>query len=527
MSDLEPVIAPLGDRALRFPIPAHLDRRTLLATLRAAAGIADVILAEDIGAAALVDGASAADATTAVHSILTAPALSHVPVPVPVPVPDLPAHHIIRVIYDGADLPDLAARLSLTTDDVISLHTGREYEVAMLGFMPGFAYLRGLDPRLVVERRAEPRPRVPAGSVAIAAGYTGIYPFASPGGWHILGEAVDHRPFDAATESATLSIGDRVRFERAQRVVTPPSNAQPSASTPEAIAPPPAAHLEVRKAQGPALVVDGGRVGHMHEGVPHGGPMVPEALAVANAAAGNRDAGAAAIEVYGVLEVVARGGAIAVGDDASGGRVLADGEAYVVATEGRTRVRYLAVRGGIDVPVVLGGRGTMLGAGIGGYLGRALRRGDRIAGGEADRDAGAEEIGHGHGHGHVGEGEREAETVVAILDGPDGDEAVLAAMDGATFGISAMSDRTGTRLAVDRTDPALPSMQTARDRKSMPMVRGAIEMTPTGLVVLGPDHPTTGGYPVVAVVRSDAIGLFFSVRIGGLVRLVRSAEKPT
>jgi allophanate hydrolase subunit 2 len=108
----------------------------------------------------------------------------------------------------------------------------------------------------------------------------------------------------------------------------------------------------------------------MHEGVPHGGAMAPEQLARANAAVGNAP-GAAAIEVYGTLEMVARGGSVVVGDDLRGRRVLAEGEALVIATEGRTRVRYLAVRGGIDVPVVLGGRGTLLVAGLGGYKGRA------------------------------------------------------------------------------------------------------------------------------------------------------------
>jgi len=77
--------------------------------------------------------------------------------------------------------------------------------------LPGFAYLRALDPRLVLPRRATPRPRVPALSVAIAGPYTGLYPFASPGGWHLLGTAVGFAPFDAHT-GAAMSLGDRVRF---------------------------------------------------------------------------------------------------------------------------------------------------------------------------------------------------------------------------------------------------------------------------------------------------------------------------
>lgn len=94
---------------------------------------------------------------------------------------------------------------------MVALHTGAVYEVAFVGFLPGFAYLRGLDPRLVLPRRAAPRTRVPALSVAVAGPYAGVYPFAAPGGWHLLGTAVDFAPFDAVT-GAAMAAGDRVRF---------------------------------------------------------------------------------------------------------------------------------------------------------------------------------------------------------------------------------------------------------------------------------------------------------------------------
>ena len=97
--------------------------------------------------------------------------------------------HRVSVFYDGEDLDAVAAAVGLDRNAVIALHAEREYRVAMLGFLPGFAYLHGLDERLRLPRRA-PRPRVPAGSVAIAAQYTGIYPFASAGGWNLLGRAV-------------------------------------------------------------------------------------------------------------------------------------------------------------------------------------------------------------------------------------------------------------------------------------------------------------------------------------------------
>jgi KipI family sensor histidine kinase inhibitor len=82
-----------------------------------------------------------------------------------------------------------------------------------VGFLPGFAYLASVDPRLVVGRRAVPRPRVEAGSIGIAGQHTGIYPLASPGGWRIIGRVVHTRLFDAAREPPALfAPGDRVCF---------------------------------------------------------------------------------------------------------------------------------------------------------------------------------------------------------------------------------------------------------------------------------------------------------------------------
>jgi allophanate hydrolase subunit 1 len=122
------------------------------------------------------------------------------------------AQHVIPVIYDGDDLADVAAACALTEAEVIERHTASQYRVVMLGFTRGFPYLAGLDAALRLPRRSTPRPRVPAGAVAIAGEHCGIYPSASPGGWHLLGRiAVD--VFDPRREPASLfAAGDRVRF---------------------------------------------------------------------------------------------------------------------------------------------------------------------------------------------------------------------------------------------------------------------------------------------------------------------------
>ena len=124
-----------------------------------------------------------------------------------------PREHRIPVNYSGPDLDAVAAATSLTTSEVIEIHSSRWYAVDLLGFVPGFAYLSELDSRLELPRRDQPRPRVPAGSVAIAARLTGIYPFDTPGGWHILGHT-DVVLFDPRRDEPSLfRAGDRVRFE--------------------------------------------------------------------------------------------------------------------------------------------------------------------------------------------------------------------------------------------------------------------------------------------------------------------------
>ena len=101
----------------------------------------------------------------------------------------------------------------MTTDEFIALHTGSEYTVEMLGFTPGFAFIGGLDERLRVPRRKEPRLRVDAGSVGIADGRTGLYAMASPGGWTLVGRT-PLRLFDAkAEEPFALRAGTRIRFK--------------------------------------------------------------------------------------------------------------------------------------------------------------------------------------------------------------------------------------------------------------------------------------------------------------------------
>jgi KipI family sensor histidine kinase inhibitor len=119
---------------------------------------------------------------------------------------------VIDVVYDGADLTEVAHLTGLTAAEVVEAHTAQPWAVGFCGFAPGFAYLVGGDPRLAVPRRSEPRPAVPAGAVGLAGEFTGIYPRRSPGGWQLIGHT-DAVLWDIdRADPALLTPGDWVQF---------------------------------------------------------------------------------------------------------------------------------------------------------------------------------------------------------------------------------------------------------------------------------------------------------------------------
>jgi 5-oxoprolinase (ATP-hydrolysing) subunit C len=260
--------------------------------------------------------------------------------------------------------------------------------------------------------------------------------------------------------------------------------------------------LDDGRVAGLVTVQDLGRPGHMHEALPAGGAIVRELLVAANRTARNRD-DVAAIEVFGQLVVRAESDVL-VATDRSGLVVLRAGDELVVDSAPH-RVGYLALRGGVDAPVVLGGRGAHLSAG----LGALLRTGDRIAPGDApDVDLPV-----------VPFQPFVAGDPIRVVVGPDAeafDAGALDALTSAPYRILPASDRVGTRL----DGPALPR-RGGYPEASRPMVIGAIEVPRDGApIVLGPEHPTTGGYPIVAVIAFADLGRFFAIRLGGSVGFI-------
>jgi KipI family sensor histidine kinase inhibitor len=193
---------PLGDRAFLARFDSMSEARSWSAKAKGLAGVADVVLAyanvgvfadercEDLDALAeALESCLASSSDAALGRLVTIP-----------------------VLYDGEDLSAVAGRLGLGVDQVVSIHSGREYDVLAMGFLPGFPYAGDLDPRLAnLPRRDSPRARVQAGSVAIAGKQTGIYPAESPGGWHLLGRT-PLKIVDAGRGHFPIRTGDRLRF---------------------------------------------------------------------------------------------------------------------------------------------------------------------------------------------------------------------------------------------------------------------------------------------------------------------------
>ena len=203
-SDLD--LAPMGDGALRFRRAPGTDARALLAALRAWPFVIDAVVTEEHACVTFDPARPPSAPWSAMEAAMTGGHLER-------ERDGAPRLWTVRVRYDGPDLEDVARACGLAADEVVRRHTARVYDVAMVGFLPGFAYLASIDPVLVVPRRATPRARVDAFAVGVAAGYTGIYPCASAGGWNLLGHAVDFAPF--GPDGARLALGDRVRFEPA------------------------------------------------------------------------------------------------------------------------------------------------------------------------------------------------------------------------------------------------------------------------------------------------------------------------
>ncbi|WP_329054687.1 allophanate hydrolase subunit 1 [Streptomyces violaceus] len=197
-------VRPVGEDALLVEVASGDEAQALHAELLRRRAEGSLSAREIVPAArtVLLDGL---DAPARLAAELTAAELPPAP-PRAREVVEIPLR------YDGPDLADVAAHWGVPEREVARIHAETEFRVAFCGFAPGFGYLTGLPPRYDVPRRATPRTAVPAGSVALAGPYTGVYPRSSPGGWQLIG-TTDIVLWDHARVPASLlSPGARVRF---------------------------------------------------------------------------------------------------------------------------------------------------------------------------------------------------------------------------------------------------------------------------------------------------------------------------
>ncbi|MBX7192723.1 MAG: urea amidolyase family protein [Sandaracinaceae bacterium] len=403
----------------------------------------------------------------------------------------------IDVVYDGADLETVASELGLRAADVIERHARAPLHVSFLGFAPGFAYLRGLDPRLAsIARRTSPRPRVPASSVAIAAGMSAIYPAATPGGWQLLGHALGHDPL-----ARPWRVGEAVRCR--------PVDGRDRGAPPLLRLEPHERALEVVASGGMSLVVDGAPTRRLADGAPSGGPIVRSLAARACRAVGATEH-VALLERYGNITLrLLEGPPTRLADESGRVHTLRRGEDVTFSNAGAHRVGYVAIEGGLDVPAVLGGRGVLLSHGRGGLYGRPLRRGDLLP--IASQAAFARRVA-----GLATQCSTTTSHVLLATPGPDLEVPTPLTL---RCRIARESDRVGTRLIpLDR--PVLPTIPASAAMRSRPMIRGAIQAPPSGeLVALGPDHPVTGGYPVLALLDDVSTDALFMLPVGREITL--------
>jgi KipI family sensor histidine kinase inhibitor len=426
-----------------------------------------------------------------------------------------PRCHEVPVCYGGDEGPDLEAvccQHDIDRNQLIEAHTAPDYVVTAIGFVPGFPYLAGLPECLATPRLATPRTAVPAGSVGIGGGQTGIYPFATPGGWHLLGRTSLLLFDPTADQPNRFAVGDRVRFYPSQEPF-----AEPAARG--ASAPPSQPTFTLLEPGLMTSVQDLGRPGQRAAGVPSGGAADSFSARLANLLVGN-PAGAALLEFslvgptlrFETDAVIALTGGTAPGLPALRPFCMQAGETLSIGPLTAGCRGYLAIAGGIDLPPVFKSRATYLPAALGGLDGRTLTHGDSLAVGPPSVT--------------TAKGNWQLDPRLQSLPNPSTTctlRYIPAAeidipgeqhknFEQATFGVTSRSDRMGLRLSGRLSPPASNGVSHA-------VMPGTIQLPPDGHpILLLADAQTIGGYPVLGQVIAADLPLAGQLRSGHSIR---------
>lgn len=430
----------------------------------------------------------------------------------------------IAVRYDGEDLVETAELLGVSADELISRHLAAKWQVAFSGFAPGFGYIVSNDPLFDVPRRASPRTRVPAGAVALAGQFTGVYPRESPGGWQLIGQT-DAVMWDTDRDPpALLSPGTRVRFERASRQFEVLPVGVPRPSTGSVVEDSAVVEIVMRSLQ--LLVQDAGRAGYAALGVAASGVADRTAMRDANRAVGNEleaavleSAGAAVLRFHGdgVAAVTGAMGELTVTDASGLVRGAPHGAPFATFDGDELQLGYpshglryvIGVRGGFAAASALGSRSSDTLAGLGPA---PLVAGDVVPIGATPS--------------------RAVDPVVAVRSlpasgdlveleitlGPRDDWFTASALENLLtqeWTVTPRSDRIGMRL-----HGQVPLERAVQgELPSEGAVTGAIQVPPDGQPVLFlADHPLTGGYPIIGALTDRFLDLAAQLPPGVRIR---------
>ena len=439
----------------------------------------------------------------------------------------------IPVCYEdqefAPDLEKVALHAKLSKEEVIKLHSSSDYLIYMMGFLPGFPYLGGMNPQLETPRLETPRTKIPAGSVAIGGAQTGLYPVESPGGWNIIGRT-PLRLFDVKRKPFFLyEAGDKIRFLPITReefenfdeslwLAQVAGKSEASIETSDDAAD----SKEVYECGGGIKILesglltsiqDSGITGFQKYGIGQSGAMDQTSFALANQICGN-EKNAACLETTlagpSIRFVTACDFAItgAVFENATLDGMRIEMNKKISAKAGsllscgfasKGLRSYIAFSGGLLVPKVFRSSSTNLKSKIGGYMGRKLQADDQLAIGINKKNP----LLVPDNKSTEGFTENKDVLLLDCIKSSQFDffqEKIVKKFTDSIYTVSAESDRMGIRF----TGPGLECGKTDIISDAIPF--GAVQITSAGLpVVMAADRQTTGGYAKIACVKKSAM----------------------
>ena len=438
----------------------------------------------------------------------------------------------IPVCYEGKEFaPDLervCANARLSEEEAVKIHSSADYLIYMMGFLPGFPYLGGMDERLETPRLETPRTKIPAGSVAIGGMQTGLYPSESPGGWNIIGRT-PLKVFDLERDPIFLyKAGDKIRFEPISKSdferfderkwleeMGLGGGAAKSALKEKYEC---GGGIEILEAGLMTTIQDGGVVGFQKYGISQSGVMDKASFDLANALCGNGE-NAACLETtllgpkirfesdcaFAICGAAFEGAALDGVHVEMNKRILATAGSVLECGRASKGLRsYIAFGGGVLAHKVFGSASTNIKSKIGGYGGRPLAAGDTLALGYGNAaalpsSASALGVSGAFGMSRACEEPLVLECVKSSQSDFFGAEG-LEKFSAAVYTVSAQSDRMGIRF----DGPSLDCGKTDIISDAIPF--GAVQITSAGLpLVMAADRQTTGGYAKIACVKKASM----------------------